>query len=1117
MRPHVQFGVWVRTLLVFALTGSLWPTPPAAAQGVTTGSISGIVLDAQQAGVGGATVTAVHVPSGTSYQATTRGDGRFSIPNMRVGGPYVVTVTYGGTGTAFEPTVQENVTVNLGVATDLQLYVLSVAEAVTVTAQSDTVFSSERTGAATALGRDVITSLPNLSQRLDSLVRLSPQSSGMSFAGQDNRLNNITVDGSYFNNSFGLGNAPGDRTNVAPISMAAIEQIQINVAPYDVRQGNFVGAGINTVTRSGTNQYRGSFYHQFRDNGLVGTEARGLVFNPGTFDHRNTGGWAAGPVLTDRLFFFFNFEDESTIQPGTTFRANRGGETAAGSVTRVLGSDLDALSTFLATNFDYDTGPYQDYDHEVPARRVLPKFDFNFNDNHKVSFRYLHLDSSTDQLVSDSSSLGFGNRRTRLDALNFQNSNYKILENIRSSVGEWNAVLGTSMSNSLIVGYTKHDESRESRGTVFPMVDVLREVGGTVYTTFGFEPFTPNNELRYNTLQVQNNFTRYAQKHSLTVGASFERYESENVFFPGSQSVYVYNSLDDFYADANGYLADPNRTTAPVSLRRFQVRWMNIPGLEKPVQPLEVIYAGVYAQDEWRPRDNLTMHLGLRVDVPSFGNTGFENANADALTFRDEDGNPVRYSTANLPDSSFNWSPRFGFNWDVRGDRSTQVRGGSGIFGGKPLYVWLSNQIGNTGVLTGFEQLDNTTARPFHPDPGHYKPATVTGAPATSYELALTDNDFRFPRLWRTNLAVDHRLPFGLTGTAEFIYNRDVDGIYYINANLPAAQSRFVGADDRPRWVGAPCVSAGNPGGCVTRINADPGNVVSNAIVLKNQDVGRSWHLSGTLERRFGGGFVKGAYSYGESKNTVDPGSIAFGSWNGNPHAGDPNDPGLGHSVGLPGFPPPGGAHRFFLAGSLRREYLALGATTVAFFWESRTQGNTSYLFAGDLNGDGGTANDLIYIHRNVDEMNFQAFTSGARTFTAGEQAAAWNAYIEQDQYLREHRGEYAQRGAVFLPLVHRLDVGVGQELFRNVWGRRNGLEFRADIVNFGNLLNSDWGVGQRLISNQPLTNPGADAQGRATYRLRVVNNELLTRSLETTSSIFDVWRVLFTFRYTFN
>ena len=572
------------------------PASDVAGQGVTTGSLSGVVTDAQQAPVAGASIIAIHLPSGTTYETTTRNDGGFFLPNMRVGGPYVVTVAYVGTGNAFEPYTQEDVTVNLGVTTDLALTVqgIAVEESVTVTASSDAVFSSNRTGAATAVTRDQIATMPNVSNRLDNFTRLTPQASGSSFAGQDARLNNITVDGSYFNNSFGLGSdtAPGGRTGVAPISPQAIEQIQVNVAPYDVRQGNFVGAGVNTVTRSGGNQFRGSIYRQFRDDSLVGTEAKDLTVNVGTFEFANTGGWVSGPIWKNKLFFFFNVEDEALTRPGTTFRANNGGEAPVGGTTRVLASDLNNLSNFLQSNFGYDPGPVAGYDFETPARRYLFKTDYNLNSNNKVSFRYTHLDSNTDVLASNSSSLGFGNRNGTTLALNFANSNYQILENIRSGVGEWNSTIGTSMANSLIVGYTKQDESRSVRGagTLFPMVDILD--GGTTYTTFGYEPFTPNNELRYNTFQVQNNFTKYANRHALTFGATFEKYESENVFFPGSQSAYVYNSLDDFYLDANDYLANPNRTTSPVNLRRFQVRWSNIPGLEKPVQPLEVNYAG---------------------------------------------------------------------------------------------------------------------------------------------------------------------------------------------------------------------------------------------------------------------------------------------------------------------------------------------------------------------------------------------------------------------------------------------------------------------------------------------------------------------------------------------
>lgn len=1068
------------------------------AQGVTTGSVSGIVTDTGKPVVG-AMVIAIHEPSGTSYETTTRADGRFSIPNMRVGGPYTVQVVYVGTGTAFEPKTQENIVVNLGVTTDLEINVraITVTEVIMVTADTDPVFASNRTGAATAVSRVELATLPTISGRLESITRLTPQASGSSFAGQDNRLNNITVDGSYFNNSFGLAGAPGERTGVAPISLESIEQVQVSVAPFDVRQGNFVGAGINTVTRSGGNQFSGSLYHRFRNQDFVGTEAKGLPFNPGTFTYRNTGGSASGPIIRNKLFLFGNFEDEEDKRPLTTFRANAGGQTVGGSTTRVLASDLNQLSSLLAQRFQYETGPFENYDDLTPVTRFLIRSDYNLNNRNKVSFRYNHLDSITDVTVSGSGSLGLGRRTGTTDFLGFQNSNYQILENIRSGIGEWNSVLGSNMSNTLISGYTFQDESRASRGDFFPLVDIFE--GGQSYTSVGFEPFTPNNELRYKTFQLQDNFTKFGIRHSLTFGGSLERYESENVFFPGAQSVYVYNSLADFYTDVNGYAADPNRTTSPVTLRRFQVRYMNIPGAEKPVQPLEVWYGGVYAQDEWRPMRNLSATFGLRLDVPVFGDTGFTNTNADSLTFRDENAQGVQYLSGKLPDPKVLWSPRVGFNWDVAGNQRTQVRGGTGIFTGRPAYVWISNQIGNTGVLTGFDQFDNTTIRPFHPSPNRYKPtAPPTGAPAASYELALTDPDFKFPQIWRSNIAVDRKLPLGVVGTAEFLYNKDVNGIYYINANLPAAQTTFAGADARPRWTS-------------NRIHSH----VANAVVLKNQSVGSSWNIAGTLSKTLAAGFsFRGAYSYSEAKNTVDPGSIAFGSWAGNQHAGDPNNPGIAFSQ-------PFGAslgHRVFVLASYTREYFSMGATSVSLFWEGRTNGNTSYVFATDMNGDGGSGNDLIYIHRNTGEMNFAQFTgAGGRVFTAAEQAAAWEAYIQQDSYLSNHRGEYAKRGAVFLPMLRRADLSVTQDVFANIGGKRNSFQIRADVLNLGNLLNSNWGVGQRLIRTQILTNPGVDAQGRATYRLAVVNNELLTRSLETTTFSSDVYTFMISLRYSFN
>ena len=1090
----------IATLAVLMTAASI----QASAQ-VTTSRINAVVLDPTGSPRSEVRVTVLHVPSGTKSVARTRSDGRVSIPGLRVGGPYTVTAASIG----FQADAQTNVFLNLGESTDLKFVLrptVTTLSGITVTGVTDPVFSQSRTGAATAVGRQALATLPTITGRLESIVRLTPQSGGgMSFAGQDPRFNNITVDGSAFNNSFGLASTPGDRTGVAPISLAAIEQVQVNVAPYDVRSGNFVGAEVNTVTRSGTNAFRGSIYHTYKNQNLTGKKAGSLPFDPGVFKFDNTGGWISGPIVPNRLFYFFSYEDETTSQPGTTFRANTGSETSIGNVTRVKASDLDALSTYLQSNFAYATGGYQGYNNATPVKRLLGKMDFNLNDRNKFTLRYTRLDSKADILESNSNSLGNGNRRSRLESLNFQNSNYGMLENIRSIVGEWNSLIGNRLSNSLIIGYTTQNESREPKGQFFPLVDILE--GGLTYTSFGFEPFTPNNELYYQTRQIQDNLTISLPKHELTFGASVENYQSQNVFFPGSQSVYVYNSLADFYTDANGYLANPNRTTSPVTLKTFQVRWNNIPGQIKPTQPLKVIYAGIYGQDEWRASPNFHVTAGLRVDVPYFKNTAFNNPLANQLLFRDPgfsgnwNGNLVTYQSGKLPDPKPLFSPRVGFNWDVQGDRSLQFRGGTGVFTGRPAYVWISNQIGQTGVLTGFQQLTNTTARPFNPNPNTYKPATVTGAPASSYELDITDPNFRFPQTWRTDIGIDKKIFWGMTATGEFLFSRDVNGMYYINANLPGAQTRFVGpGDTRPRWT-----------------NNKLNSVISGCTcVLKNQNAGRSSNIAFSLEKPFTRGlFLKAAYAYGVARNTIDPGSIALGTWNGNPVSNDPNVPGLSYSANSPG-------HRFFTAGSLRREYFHFGATTLSAFFEARTIGNSQYTFSADMNGDGAN-NDLIYIPRDQSEMNFQAYTIAATSttpavsFTAAQQAAAWDAFINQDKYLSKHRGEYAQRGAIFLPLVKRLDFGIAQELFANALRHRNTLEFRADIVNFGNLLNKNWGLGQRLVTVQPLTNPSVDASGRSTYRLRAINNELITHSLEQTAGSADTYRVQIGFRYSFN
>ncbi|MDW8465319.1 MAG: hypothetical protein RML35_03750 [Chloroherpetonaceae bacterium] len=460
-------------------------------------------------------------------------------------------------------------------------------------------------------------------------------------------------------------------------------------------------------------------------------------------------------------------------------------------------------------------------------------------------------------------------------------------------------------------------------------------------------------------------------------------YSFRNVFFPGSQSVYVYNSLADWYTDANDYLRNPNRTTSPVTLRRFQYRYSALPGGAEPVQPTRAWNPGIYVQDEWQVLNNLRITAGVRVDIPFFENTAYENPLVPTLEFRDGDGNRIESRTERLPRATPLFSPRLGFNWNVLEDNSLQVRGGTGIFTGQPAFVWISNQVGNNGVLTGFEELNNTRNRPFNPDPNAYRPANPQLP--TSIELATTDPNFRFPQVWRTNLGIDYQLPLGIVATFDGIYTKTLAGISYINANLRPATRRFSGPDQRLRYDG----TAGN----ANRLNA---NVTSN-VVLQNSGEDYALSLTAQLQKAFGDNwFALLAYTYTDARNNNNPGSIALGSWTGNPVADNPNKPELGFSsAAVP--------HRVIASGSYRFDY-GFGATTISLFWSGAPQGRFSYVYSGDMNQDGVVGNDLIFVPNRASDLRFEQFTQAGRTFTVEEQQRAFDAFIDQDEYLRTRR-----------------------------------------------------------------------------------------------------------------
>ena len=1089
-------------LLVFLLCGVT-----AFAQ-VTTSTITGSVTDSKGEALVGATVVATHVPSGTRYGTATNASGRFTLPAVRVGGPFAVIVSY----TGFESQTRENLYTNLGTATNVNFSLQEAGvtvEEVTILANRNDIFSSDRTGAATTFSTNQLTSLPTIGSRsINSITKYNPNGNGQSFGGQDSRLNNFTIDGSVFNNGFGLGSEAqaGGRTGSTAISLDAIAELQVNVAPFDVRQSGFVGSGINAITRSGTNEFSGSAYYNFRNNSSTfnGSKAADAPVAIGKFDEKVYGARIGGPIIKDKLFFFLNGEMVRRTEPATTFVPN--GSTLPGTVTRVEESDLIELSNFLRDKYRYETGAYQGYDNATTSDKFLARLDYNLNDNHKLTVRYTFHNSESDQLISNSASLGNGTRRTNTNSMSYENAGYIILDNTRSIVAEWNGTFSEKIHNNFIIGYDKQNEDRKYKGAFFPTVDILD--GNNTYISFGFDPFTPKNQLNYGTFHATNNLSFYMNKHTVTVGANYEFYKSNNLFFPGSNGVYIFNSLEDFYAAANS-----DADTSPVAIKRFQYRYSALDGAADPLQILKVNKFDLYAQDEFQVSNNFKLLFGLRASAISFAQTSLENPTISGQDYVDEDGNAgYKINTGQLPETKILWEPRLGFNWDVTGKKMTQVRGGAGIFTGRPPYVWVSNQIGNNGVLTGFIDVSNSTQYKFTPDASVFTPATPT-LPST-FDIAATDADYKFPQILKTNLAIDQKLPLGLILSGELIINKNINAVRYFDANLKNSASNFTGPDTRPRFAGSASAN---------RINSNVSRAAVMATTNEGSYLGATFKLEYPAQK---GLYGMVAYTYSRAKDIMSAGSIASGSWTGARSVNGNNRLDLAFAdQDLPS--------RFVGVLSYRLEYGDRfdGATQISLGYTAEPRGfnpdpgiNTSrysYSIAGDMNGDGVTNNDLMYVPNSASELTFVPLTASMVTYTPEQQAAAFDAFIDQDEYLSSRRGQYAERNGARFPIQHRFDLSVVQEFGIKVGGKRNALQFRVDIINASNLLNDEWGVGDLVVSTRPLSFVSTTAEGVPTYRIatQVIDGKQvpIRDSFIKGASPFDVWNAQIGLRYIFN
>ncbi|MFD2569689.1 carboxypeptidase regulatory-like domain-containing protein [Spirosoma soli] len=1051
------------SMLLAVLMGS-----GAMAQGVTTSSINGVVTDDKDQALPGATVVAVHTPSGTRYGITTNAQGRYNLPAVRIGGPYEITVTFVG----FQEQKRTIQSAELNTPTVANFKLAEEGQQlseVVITSQRGSIIDSDRNGASTNIGRQSFERLPSLSRSFTDLSTLTPQAGpGFSFGGRSQLYNNFSIDGSTANNVFGLNALPGGQSSATPVSIDAIEQLNVSISPFDVTQGSFTGAGVNAVTRSGTNRYEGSAYGFYRNQSFVGTKVGGSdvpAAQQQNFSFYNAGFRLGGPIIKNKLFFFVNAEQEQRSTPAVLFPV--GGSDANGVPFQQTqaAADLERLQTFLTTTgtnkpWTFDPGTLNPFDALNKSTKFLVKIDWNISDKHKLTIRYNQLNSFSDVPPSNSGSNQVNppsGRQNNVNTIPFSKTWYRINNNLKSVIAELNSTFSNKYANNLQLGYSAFRDFRQGGGGVetptFPTVDIAGVTGNTL-TSIGADPFTPNNVLNQDIIQLNDRFDIFLGKHTVSIGTANEFYRFENGFTPAINGIYTYRSVDDFINN----VTNPSPSNAPLGFTKI---YSAVPGVAVPIARFNSAQLGFYAQDAFNVTPRLRVTAGLRVDIPTFNDNGLlRNTVVEQLTFN----NGEKIDVAKLPNSTLLWSPRVGVNWDVFGNRSLQVRGGTGVFTGRVPFVWISNQISNNGVLFGTiartDQASNANI-PFSIDPlAQGVPASLTGAVGEPLGQQFTINatvpNFKFPQVWRTSFGIDKSLPGGWVATFDAIYTKDINAVYIRDANLSNPAGTLAG-DGRPVFGAVAGSDFLNPPQTINppldrRIN----DRVVQALVLDNINRGYALSLTAQIQKRFANGFEGSlAYTYTDSKDiNAQSGSTAGTIYTGQPVVGSPNLPNLSYANNL--IP-----HRVVGYVQYRREYLKNFATTLSLTYSGQNVSNFSYTYLGSPNSDGTNNNDLIYVPRNQSEIVL-ATTNAQDTRSTQQIWDQLNAYIEQDPYLSKRRGQYAERNGAYLPWQNLVNLRLLQDFYVPAGnGRRHTLQLSAEVTNVLNLLNSNWGIAQ--------------------------------------------------------
>ncbi|CAN5553031.1 carboxypeptidase regulatory-like domain-containing protein [soil metagenome] len=1040
---------------------------------VTTSTISGTVIGSDGKPLPGATVHISFPEAGINKFTTTNVNGSFLMPNLRVGGPYTVTITF----TGFQEKAQNDILLELGQnnSVDFKMEPTSVSlETVVVSGGRSTIFDNQRTGASTNISSRQLRQLPTISRSADDFTRLTPSASatynGTSFAGRNGQYNNYSLDGAVFNNPFGLdAPTPGGQTGSQPISLDAIDQIQVNVAPYDVTQAGFTGAGVNTVTKSGTNTFKGTVYGFYRNQSLTGKKVDGNKIAVPDLTQLQAGFSLGGAIKKSKLFYFVNFETEQREDAASSYVARNSSNAGNANTSRVLESDLDAVSAILKNKFGYETGPYQGYNLKQTNYKWLAKLDWVINNNNSLSFTYNGLDATKEKPAHPNA---IRRRGPDYTTMQFKNSGYQIENKLHSFGAELKSNFGSKFANKLRAVYTSFRDKRNPFSTPFPVLNITKY--GTMYIVAGHEPFSINNRLNQDALQLTDNFNIILPKHTLTIGTSYESFKFSNSFNLTGYGATLFSDADiQTFKDSvpatgayvfGAYPLDVDVAGALAAGKADKWTWYD----------LTVAQYSLYLQDEWKATENLRVTYGIRMDIPLYMNSKYIQPdgttdsptlpNNDNLTLFDEHGQPVsngvgkQLDNTKLPSSKPLFSPRVGFNWDVKGDRSFQLRGGSGLFTGRFPFVWLGNHIGNP-----YSFFYNATAR-----------------------------NFKWPQIWRTNIGSDIKAGASTVFTVDVSFSKDVNAMMVRNYGL-----------------GTPTGSLNSGIGDTRAVYTASDKGAANAYIFTNTKAGYQFNTSFSVQKTFSNNlFLTASYNYLVATDASSiSAEISSDAFDRNPILNNANEAINSRSLY-------GNSHRFVLAGIKKFDYgKGKYATTISLFGNWTSGNRFAYVYGGDINNDGTASNDLMYVPKNseIDKMTFLALTDvNGVVQNQAAQRTAFKNFIEQDKYLKSRRGMFSEKYAGETPWFSQVDMRILQDFNFTVDKKTNTIQVSLDFVNLGNLISSKWGVRKYASASgyyQPISYLGG-----GNYQFDPSSTETFVASPDLPSR----WQMQFGLRYIF-